>query len=342
MDQETIAPKRHTPLLKGSLKNVFYPPEKGEYQYFSRARECPFATSGPVVKAAWAADATILAYARYGTELMTDDEFRGNLAAGGLELRAKIGENPSQWNALGTQAYFAAGDGFAILAFRGTDIDDPDNLVHDANFLLVPERDYRSPGKPALGHLSMLLHLFSAPCLVHRGFQAALNVVWDQVSRQLIDYRGECPEAEICISGYSLGGCLALLAYSRLNDSNTSVYTIGGPRLGNTAFRERVAGNIGKGHFRCVNYNDLLVHVPLESALYCHAPQACHRFDEGGSLHSEDAGTLASDLADLGRALTGLPADARGNLRALDELPAPPGVVDHSMARYCMRLWDCT
>ena len=95
MEPNIIPPKRHTPLLDGTLKNVFFPPERGEYQYFARAAEQPFSKGEPNVKAAWAADAAMLCYARYGLRRMTDAEFEDNLSPGGLTLRAKIGEDPN-------------------------------------------------------------------------------------------------------------------------------------------------------------------------------------------------------------------------------------------------------
>ena len=206
--------------------------------------------------------------------------------------------------------------------------------------MLAPEPDYKSSAAPPLGHLSAILHLFSDPCLVHRGFQKALNRVWNQVYGHLARFRRENPAAEICLTGHSLGGALALLTYSRFRDANVSAYTFGCPRTGNTAFAARVAGG-GKGHFRCVNFNDLVTHIPLESALYLHAPASCHRFDEGGWLDLENEGTLAADLGVVERLVGGLPADLLGDPPKLDELPAPPGLVDHSPARYCVRLWNC-
>jgi hypothetical protein len=337
----TIEPKRHTRLLEGSLKNLFFPPEEGEYKYFERAAASPFIKGDAVVKAAWAADAAMLSYARYGSRRMEDAELERNLADGGWHLEAKIGADPANWNAPGTQAYFATASDWAILAFRGTEADDQADTQTDLDLFLAPEPDYRASASPPWGHLSFIEHLFSAPCLVHRGFQRALNQVWDTIRQLVTGYRQKNPEAEICLTGHSLGGALALLAYSRLADRKVSAYTFGCPRTGNTAFRDRIAASPGLGHFRFVNYNDLVTHVPLESALYRHAPQGCYRFDQSGRLDTESDGTFEGDLAVVWQTMAGLPADFRTNAANLDQLPAPPGLVDHSAARYSMRLWDC-
>jgi hypothetical protein len=77
-------PTGNTPLLPGSLKNLFFPPEKEEYTYFARAKECPFASGDSVAKGAWTADASMLAYARHGAKHMPAVDFEENLARGGL------------------------------------------------------------------------------------------------------------------------------------------------------------------------------------------------------------------------------------------------------------------
>jgi hypothetical protein len=125
-------PTGNTPLLPGSLKNLFFPPEKDEYTYFAHAQDSPFITGDFVAKAAWAANASMLAYARYGARRMSTAEFNENLARGGLQCLKPIGD----WNAVGTQGYLAGNDQFAILAFRGTVADDPVDVIDDVD--LVP------------------------------------------------------------------------------------------------------------------------------------------------------------------------------------------------------------
>src|SRR5437764_279592 len=134
-----IRPVHDRPLLPGTLENLFYPPRRGEYVYFERAAAVPFLTAGgagrpdepglrDVAKAGWAADASMLGYARNGQERMTDAELRDNFRRGGLEVQT-IGEDDADWNAPGTQAVFAAGPEFAFLVFRGTERDDPEDVA---------------------------------------------------------------------------------------------------------------------------------------------------------------------------------------------------------------------
>ena len=336
-----LTPLRSTPLLPGTLQNLFYPPR--EYIYFKRAADVPFQSDKSdtaITKAAWAADCAMLAYARYGERRMTDGELDANFQRAGLAYE-KIGGTIADWNAPGTQAIFASCDNFALCAFRGTEKDDPDDLVSDANLLLVHESDYRpvsqDPGPP-LGHLAFVSHLFAEPCLVHRGFQLALNQVWEKVHELVTDYRRKYPHAEICFTGHSLGAALAVLAFSRFADPDISLYTFGCPRVGDAAFRDRVLSNRGRGIFRYVNYNDAVTHVPLEGLLYRQTPEECYRFNTAGELDIADS-SFKGDIESLQAAIVGLPGSIKtGNL---DNIPAPPSLVDHSPARYCFRLWDC-
>jgi triacylglycerol lipase len=328
-----ITPLRQTQFLPGTLKNLFYPPERTEYTYFARAKECPFVNGNAIVKAAWAADASMLSYARYGAARMPDNDLFANFGRGGLDCR-KIGD----WNAPGTQAVFASCDDFAILAFRGTEGDDPKDCEYDADFVLVFEQDCHPHHTATTGILASMTHLFSPPCLVHQGFRNALEEVWKDVQRIVADYRAKRPAAEIVFTGHSLGGALAALAFSRFADPNSSLFTFGCPRVGDAPFRDRVLSNPGKGIYRIVNFDDAVTHVPLASLLYEQIPTRSYRFDANGNLNPGDD-TFLGDLASLRTAFQGLPS----NLMTLDlaQIAAPLSAVDHSPARYCMRLWDC-
>ena len=333
-----INPKRHTPLLPGTLENLFYPPP--DYKYYDQAAEVPFTVASPIAKAAWAVDSAVLAYARRGQEQMADDDLDQIFARAGLGY-VKVGGTPENWNAPGTQAFFASNADFAILAFRGTEKSDAKDAVSDLDLLLSHEPDYRPASLDpdlALGHLSFVSQLFSMPCLVHRGFQLALNQVWEDVHRLVTEYHLQHPQAEICFTGHSLGAGLAVLAYSRFRNPNISLYTFGGPRVGNAAFRNRVMENPAKGIYRFVNFNDAITHVPTESLLYVQTPETSCRFTEDGDLGSDD-GTFKGDLMAFKAAIEGLPASIR--FGDLSTIPAPPSLVDHSPGRYCYRIWDC-
>jgi len=193
------------------------------------------------------------------------------------------------------------------------------------------------------------------PVLRASRFERALNQVWNHAHGLLTGYRAEHHDGEICVTGHSLGGALALLAYSRFQDSNTVCYTFGCPRVGNSAFGQSVAESPGKGHFRFVNEEDTVAHVPPKAMLYSHAPARHYRFGSLGQLDQSDNDTLAGDVA-AGAAIAALPV-MLGTMRRVGETisvpgpgfadsallailsaPAAGGLVDHSVARYGTRI----
>src|SRR5947209_14426146 len=94
------APIRQAPLLEGTWKNLFYPPERNEYTYFDRAKSLPFKSGSTFVKAAWAADAAMLAYGRFGKSAMPPSEFEDILKGpAGFDSVQRIGD----WSKHGTQ-----------------------------------------------------------------------------------------------------------------------------------------------------------------------------------------------------------------------------------------------
>ena len=310
-------------LLPGTLKNLFFPPEKTEFAYFAAAKAHPFAVGDHLVKAAWAADAAMLAYARYGPKPMQLQDLEDNLGHGGLRLVKQIGD----WSNHGPQAFLASNDQFAILSFRGTEADDPVDVFDDCDAITFREPDHRPDGIPPRFSLELLTQ-------VHQGFQRSLNRLWDDVRNCVVDYRRNHPQAEICFTGHSLGAALAVLASSRFSDPNISLYTFGCPRVGNQAFVDRVLDKPSKQIFRFVNVNDSVAHVPPESIFYRHVPETCLRFDDKGQL-AEDNGSFLGDVEALATVVSRFSVDLTLDLSKID---ARPGLVDHSAARYCMRL----
>ena len=334
---QAVNPER---LLPPTWKNLFYPPEENEYSYFAHATEHPF--SEPIrpglpfnpAKAAWAADAAMLAYGRFGRQPIPEATFRSILNDAGFTDCQLIGD----WSTSGrgTQGCFASNPDFAILAFRGTERDDPSDSLTDLDARPSSEQEFESGLQR-----SSLLHMFEDAadsllhgCVVHHGFQQALNQVWSVTAVLLSSYRSRQPNAEICFTGHSLGAALATLAISRFRGEAASLYTIGSPRVGNDAFCRRVHERATLGVFRFVDNNDLVTHVPIQAPIYDHVEKQCYRFDDTGKLSVAQAGTL-SDVRDLAQVITELAE--RWHFQDLDAL-APSRLADHSPARYCMRI----
>ena len=112
----------------------------------------------------------------------------------------------------GTQAILAVDKERAVLAFRGTEGDDPTDIFVDA--LFVPE-PWMSGGK------------------VHMGFAKALEHVWPVIEPHLESLNDD---SVLLFTGHSLGAALATLAASRHKPNG--LFTYGSPRVGDEKFGE--------------------------------------------------------------------------------------------------------
>jgi hypothetical protein len=313
--------------LPKTWRNVFYPPEKDQYTYFVGAPQHTFPGAESNIKAAWAADAAMLAYGRFGPQPMTEADLNAILDQAGFGRPQLVGNWAAHGS--GTQGFFASNDGFAVLAFRGTEKDDLADLISDAAAIPVSETHGVSISGLAHGEIP----------LVHHGFQKALNDVWDRVDECAGRYRDSHPDAELCCTGHSLGAALATLAIGRIADPNASLYTIGCPRVGNAAFYRQVAARAAGGVHRYVDGSDLVTHVAPASSLYRHPDADWLQIQDvdAGRIAVRQAADAPSALADLRVVAETVRAIGHGGI-GLDEL-APADLADHSPARYTLALW---
>lgn len=80
-------------------------------------------------------------------------------------------------------------------------------------------------------------------CRVHSGFYVAWRSIADEVADALADLRAANPGYSTIITGHSLGGALASLAYVDLKAGGVPIeiaYTMGSPRVGNPAYADFV------------------------------------------------------------------------------------------------------
>lgn len=80
-------------------------------------------------------------------------------------------------------------------------------------------------------------------CRVHSGFYIAWRSIADEVAAALADLRAANPGYSTIITGHSLGGALASLAYVDLKTAGMPIktaYTMGSPRVGNPAYADFV------------------------------------------------------------------------------------------------------
>ncbi len=194
--------------------------------------------------------------------------------------------------------------GAVVLAFRGTD--SFDNWLTDGNVAQVSDPAY--PGK------------------VHRGFAAALGLMWPGLKERLPAGR------PVWVTGHSLGGALATLAGVRLLADGydvPAVYTFGSPRVGDLDF---YAG-YRPVNYRVVNNDDLVAHIPLETMILAVRPFGLRQFTY------KHVGTLEylDRHGKLGEGMSGWDAKKEFILSGLVRAggtPGPRAVEDHRIANY--------
>jgi len=110
-------------------------------------------------------------------------------------------------------------------------------------------------------------------CAVHEGFQGDFLDEQDPVLKALQARMANLPNAQIVVTGHSLGAAIAqLFAIHLVNDYNIhpTVYTFGNPRVGNPDFAATY-NNLIPQSFRVNNNCDIVPHVPPESFGFEHA-----------------------------------------------------------------------
>ena len=241
------------------------------------------------LNAYWLARAANLAYEK------DNDVIQREVAQWGLDYQdCSMGD---------TQAFLAWNDRTIIAAFRGTEPTALEDWMTDAQIALV-----HGPR----GH-------------VHRGFQDALDVVWERLSGALSEIRRPEAGQALWFTGHGLGAALATLAVARLQlipppEPVTGLYTFGQPRTGDTEFATRFDNNMGKATYRLVHNNDVVARIPFRRMNYCHVGQVVY-FDGDGKRRGE-----TSWLEKLQDRIEG---------RFHDLLkPGTDGVKDHAMGDY--------
>lgn len=140
-----------------------------------------------------------------------------------------------------TQAFVTANDSQVVVVFRGTE---------SARDWAIDLKSIRLPEKNSSGS-------------VHRGFQSALDRIWeDRVEPVVSRLLGG---KELYVAGHSLGAALAQLAAYRLDHGGhkvTAVYAFGSPRVGDGNFARDYDMRLSKRTFLHVNHEDIVTRTP--------------------------------------------------------------------------------
>jgi len=192
----------------------------------------------------------------------------------------------------GAQCHAVWNDEEFVLCFRGTEPGEFSDIKADLNAL---------PDKAQEGGW------------VHNGFQVEIDKLWDEL-QFVLKY---ADDKTFLICGHSLGGAMATIAASRLNELVDALYTYGSPRVGTRKFCKSL-NNIP--HYRHVNNNDLVTSVPPAFLGYRHTckPRYINYF---GQIRNMSKWQRVKDKF-------------RGRWRALKKGMPFDGAYDHGMNHY--------
>lgn len=164
-----------------------------------------------------------------------------NIAAGKLGFK-----DGKFFNCGGSQAYWFQNDHDSVLVFRGTEVNDWNDIKADANALTALAE---TVGK------------------VHRGFKAEVDEIWPHIEKAL-----ESNTKPLWFCGHSLGGAMATICASRamisyIKTEPEGVYTYGSPRVG----CKKYVSHVKLPHYRWANNNDIVTRVPPVFLGYRHS-----------------------------------------------------------------------
>ena len=170
-------------------------------------------------------------------------------------------KNIKYFNVDGAQAYGMAKDDYIVLAFRGTEPTQFNDIKADLNALHV--RNELGKGR------------------VHKGFKREVDDIWEQIEDWLA--KRNWRQAYTC--GHSLGGAMSTIACSRLPEG-TICYNYGSPRVGTPGWVKEFNSKF-KLH-RFVNNNDIVPRVPFAFMWYKHAGEL-HYINTYGKIRNASA-----------------------------------------------------
>lgn len=259
----------------------------------------PHAGGASRVNAWWLAEASWLAYAR-------------DMVMVGAVLRDRAGLTAcTPLAGKGTHGFVASNDAFAIAAFRGTQSDDPRDLISDLLF---------APAVLDAGR-------------AHKGFVQALR----DVAAPLDEALGALPpDLPVWFTGHSLGAAIATLAAWRHRARPGGVSTIGSPLVGTEAFTTAFDAAFGARSQRYVNGRDLVTQLPfplLAGPLDPYAHVRLHRRIEADGRIGDVAGEAEPPSAQTSQTMVQV-------LGLTAAFSVPPPLADHTPLYYALHIWN--
>ena len=169
----------------------------------------------------------------------------------------------------GAQAYWFQTESDSVIACRGTEANEWNDIQADANALTALAE---TVGK------------------VHRGFKREVDDLWPYLEDALTNNK-----KTLWFTGHSLGGAMATISAGRcllshIRSEPAGLYTYGSPRVGDKQYVNYT--NIP--HYRWVNNNDIVARVPPFWLGYRHSGQEMY-LDRNGNLRDIKGWRRVSD-----------------------------------------------
>lgn len=170
----------------------------------------------------------------------------------------KLGFKTDFFDNDGSQAYTFSNQTDVVIAFRGTEVDDWNDLKADINAIYV---------------------LAETIGRVHSGFKQEADDLWPLLEKEL-----EANTKNLWFTGHSLGGAMATICagrclLSKIKSSPVQIQTFGSPRVGN----KRYINHAKVDYIRWVNNNDIVTRSPPFWIGYRHTGQESY-LDSAGKI----------------------------------------------------------
>ncbi len=178
------------------------------------------------------------------------------------------------YNNDGSQAYSFANDDDIVIAFRGTEPNEWNDIKADM--------DATKALAETAGH-------------VHRGFKKEVDDLWPELEKMLVSNKKNLAK-KLWFTGHSLGGAMASICAGRcllshIDTAPEQIHTFGSPRVGT----KRYINHAKVDYYRWVNNNDIVTRSPPAWLGYRHAGKEMY-LDALGQLKTLSAVERRADL----------------------------------------------
>ncbi len=192
-----------------------------------------------------------------------------------LAAASRIGFTETHfYNNDGSQAYSFANDRDIVIAFRGTEPNEWNDIKADM--------DATKALAETVGH-------------VHRGFKKEVDDLWPQLEEMLVANKTNLAK-KLWFTGHSLGGAMASICAGRcllshIDTQPEQVHTFGSPRVGT----KRYINHAKIDYYRWVNNNDIVPKSPPAWLGYRHSGEEVY-LDSNGKIKNLNAVERRTDM----------------------------------------------